>query len=101
MALKCTRADPPAPGANTEERERESVCVCARARTCAQAHTQSLSHVQLFATPWTVAHKATLSMGFPRQEHWRGLPFPPPGDLPDPGIEHRSSFLEKHPDTMR
>ena len=88
MALKCTRADPPAPGANTEE----SVCVC----VC-----KSLSHVQLFATPWTVARKATLSMGFPRQEHWSGLPFPPPGDLPDPGIEHRSSFLEKHPDTMR
>ena len=38
-------------------------------------------------TPWTVAHQAPLSMGFSRQEHWRGLPFPPPGDLPDPGIE--------------
>ena len=38
-------------------------------------------------TPWTVACQAPLSMGFPRQEHWSGLPFPPPGDLPDPGIE--------------
>ena len=37
--------------------------------------------------PWTVACQAPLSMGFPRQEHWSGLPFPPPGDLPDPGIE--------------
>ena len=40
-----------------------------------------------FATPWTVARQATLSMGFPRQEHWSGLPFPSPGDLPDPRIE--------------
>ena len=38
-------------------------------------------------TPWTEAHQAPLSMGFPRQEYWSGLPFPPPGDLPDPGIE--------------
>ena len=38
-------------------------------------------------TPWTVAHQAPLSMGFPRQEHWSGFPFPSPGDLPDPGIE--------------
>ena len=40
------------------------------------------------ATPWTVAHQAPLSMGFFRQESWSGLPFPPSGDLPDPGIEH-------------
>ena len=45
-----------------------------------------LSHVQLFATPWTVAHQAPLSMGFSRQEYWSGFPFPPIGDLPDPGI---------------
>ena len=45
------------------------------------------SHVQLFATLWTVAHQALLSMGFSRQGYWSGLPFPPPGDLPDPGIE--------------
>ena len=43
------------------------------------------SHVQLFATPWTVARQAPLSMGFSRQEYWSGLPCPPPGDLPDPG----------------
>ena len=46
-----------------------------------------LSHVQLFDTPWTVAHQAPLPMGYPMQEHWSGLPFPPPGDLPDPGIK--------------
>ena len=46
-----------------------------------------LSHVQLFATPWTIAHQAPLSMGFFRQEYWSGLPFPPPEDLPDPGIK--------------
>ena len=39
-------------------------------------------------TPWTVVHHAPLSMGFPRQEYWSRLPFPPPGDLPNPGIEH-------------
>ena len=49
-----------------------------------------LSHVQLFVTPWTVAHPFPLSMGFPRQEYWSGLPFPPPGDPPDPGIKPTS-----------
>ena len=48
------------------------------------------SCVQLFATPWTVAHQASLSMGFPRQEYWSELPFPSPGALPDPGIEPAS-----------
>ena len=47
----------------------------------------SLSHVQLFATPWTVAYQAPPSMAFSRQEHWSGLPFHFPGDLPNPGIE--------------
>ena len=46
-----------------------------------------VSHVWLFATPWTVAHQAPLSMGFSRQEDWSGLPCPPPRDLPDPGME--------------
>ena len=50
-------------------------------------HAQSLSHVELFESPWTVVHQAPLSMGFPRQEYWVGLPFLPPGDLPDPGIK--------------
>ena len=51
---------------------------------------KSLSRVWLFATPWTVAYQAPPSMGFSRQECWSGLPFPSPGDLPDPGIEPRS-----------
>ena len=52
------------------------VCVCVLAQS-----------VQLFATPWTVAHQAPLSMEYSRQECWSGLPFPPPGDLPDPGTD--------------
>ena len=54
----------------------------------------SLRHVQSFAIPWTVAHQAPLSMGFSRQEYWRGLPFPSPGDLPHPGIETGSPALQ-------
>ena len=52
---------------------------------------KSLSRVRLFATPWTVAYHASPSMGFSRQECWSGLPFPSPGDLPNPGIEPGSS----------
>ena len=48
---------------------------------------KSLSRVRLFVTPWMVAYKAPPSMGFSRQEYWSGLPFPSPGDLPNPGIE--------------
>ena len=48
------------------------------------------SRVGLFETLWTVACQAPLSMGFSTQEHWSGLPFPPPGDLPNPGIEPAS-----------
>ena len=46
------------------------------------------------AIPWIVAHQAPLSMGLPRQDYWSGLPFPSPGDLPNPGIEHRSLSLQ-------
>ena len=46
------------------------------------------THVRLFATLWTVAHQAPLSMGFSRQEYWSGLPCSPLGDLPEPGIKH-------------
>jgi len=52
-----------------------------------------LSRVQLFANPWTIAYQAPLSMGFSRQEYWSELPFPSPGDLPDPGIKPRSPAL--------
>ena len=55
---------------------------------------KSLSHVRFFAIPWTVVYQASLSMGFSRQEYWSGLPFPSPGDLPDPGIEPRSPALQ-------
>ena len=54
---------------------------------------KSLSHVRLFATPWTVAYQAPPSMGFSRQEYWSGLPFLSPRDLPNPGIEPRSPAL--------
>ena len=54
---------------------------------------KSLSCVRLFVTPWAVAHHTPPSLGFPRQEYWSGLPFPSPGDLPDPGIEARSPTL--------
>jgi len=47
-----------------------------------------------FATPWTVARQAPLSMGFSRQEYWNGLPFPSPGDLPNPGIKPGSLALQ-------
>ena len=50
-------------------------------------------HVQLFATPWTIAHQAPLSMGFPRQEYRSVLPFTSPGDLPEPGIKLMSPAL--------
>ena len=54
---------------------------------CVFVCAQLLSPVRLFVTPWTVAHQAPLSVGFPRQEYWSGLPFPSPGDLPHPGTE--------------
>ena len=53
-----------------------------------------LSRVRLFATSWTVAYQSSPSMGFSRQEYWSGLPFPSPGDLPNPGIEPGSPALE-------
>ena len=61
---------------------------------CMKVKVKSLTRVRLFATPWTVAYQAPLSMRFSRQEYWSGLPFPSPGDLPDPGIEPGSPALE-------
>ena len=55
---------------------------------------KSLSHVRPFATPWTAAYQAPPSMGFSRQEYWSGMPFPSPGDLPNPGIEPGSPALQ-------
>ena len=53
----------------------------------------ALSHVHLFATSWTLAHQAPLSMGFSRQEYWNGLPFPTLGNLPNPGIKPTSPIF--------
>ena len=64
------------------------MCVCVCVRVCTRALL--LSHVQLFVTPWTVACQAPLSTGFSWQEYWSRLPFPPPGDLPNPGIKPAS-----------
>ena len=63
----------------------------------AAAAVQLLSCVWLFATPWTVALQAPLSVEFSRQEHWSGFPFPPPGDLTDPGIEPASPAWQVDP----
>ena len=69
-------------GFDDENKWRSGVCV------------KSLSLVRLFATPWTVAYQGPPSMGFSRQECWSGLPFPSPGDLPNPGIEPRSPAFQ-------
>ena len=66
------------------------VCVC----VCIYEKVKSLSRVRLFVTTWTVAYQAPPSMEFSRQEYWSGLPFPSPGDLPDPGIEPGSPALQ-------
>ena len=71
------------------------------------AAAQLLSHIQLFATLWTVAHQAPLSLGSSGQEYWRGSPFPSPGDLPDPGIKpgslalHVDSLLSEPPGKLK
>ena len=68
------------------------VCVC----MCVHGHTHvcMLSCFRLFETLWTLARQAPLSMGFSRQEYWSVLPRPPPGDLPDPGLEPRFPRLQ-------
>ena len=68
--------------------------VVARDRACVLRVLSRFSRVPLFATSWTVACQAPLSMGFSRQEYWSGLPFPSPGDLPNPGIKLRSPTLQ-------
>ena len=63
-------------------------------RDVKEKKVKSLSRVQLFVTPWIVAYQAPQSMEFSRQENWSGLPFPSPGDLPNPGIEPGSPALQ-------
>ena len=72
--------------------DNKSQCIIQCMCVCVCAH--SFSHVWLFVTPWTVAHQASPSMGFSRQEYWSGLPFPPTGNLPEPGIELASPALQ-------
>ena len=67
-----------------------SVCVCVCLFMSARARAHVLSHVQLLAKPRNVARQALLSMGFPKEEYWSGLPFPSPGYLPNPGIQLKS-----------
>ena len=67
-----------------------SISLIIRERKKERKKVKLLSRVRLFATPWTVAYQAPLSMWFSRKEYWSGLPFPSPGDIPDPGIEPRS-----------
>ena len=64
--------------------------VLKKQQTQIAAPATAVSRVRLVATPWTAAHRAPLSMRFPRQEYWSELPFPSPGDLPDPGIKPTS-----------
>ena len=73
------------------QRERHHNCLSLLFKACEKC--QSLSCIQLFATPWTVAHQAPQFMGFSRQGYWSGLPCPSPGDLPDPGLWHSRQIL--------
>ena len=73
-----------------QARTLEWVAICFSNAWKWKVKVKSLSRVWLCATPWTAAHQVPPSMGFSRQEYWSGLPFPSPGDLPDPGIEPKS-----------
>ena len=68
------------------------VCVCVCVLSCSFA-SDSFSHVQVFATPQTIALQAPLSVGFPRKEYWSGLPLPSPGDLPNPRDQAHMSCI--------
>ena len=75
-------------------------CVCVCVCVCVCTRAQLLSRLRLFVTPWTKAHKDPLSMGFSQQEYWGGLPFPPLGDLPDPGTDPTSPVLQANSLTL-
>ena len=77
-------------GQESLRRNGVAIMVNKRVQNAVKLKVKSLSHVQLFAIPWTVAHQSPLSMGLSRQEYWSGLPCPPPGDLPNPGTEPMS-----------
>ena len=71
-----------------------SPSMCSNTLKMDKVKVKSLSRVRLLATSWTVAHQASPSLGFSRKEYWSGLPFPSPGNLPDPGIEPGSPALK-------
>ena len=71
-----------------------SIYIAVGVKSDLERKVKSLSHVQLFATPWTVACQAPPSRGFSRQEYWSGLPFSSPEDLPDPGFKPQSPTLQ-------
>ena len=78
-------------GRGGETREKQSRAVLGQGPISPSSlHAQLLQSCRLFATLWTVVCQAPLFMGFPRQEYWSGVPFPPPGDLPDPAIKPAS-----------
>ena len=72
----------------------KDACVLMSMQLTVKVKVKSLSHVRLLVTPWTVVYEVPPSMEFSRQEYWSGLPFPSPGDLPDPGIEPGSPTLQ-------
>ena len=72
----------------------EWVCLCIRCDRLCVCALSCFSCIWPFVTPWTIAHQAPLSLGFTRQEYWSGLSCPPPGDLPDPGMEPTSPALQ-------
>ena len=86
---------PSNPSRSSQRTELRSLCSTDASHELSIFHTRVcvlsfFSHVRLFATPWTVAHQAPLSLGFSRQEYWSALLCPPPGNLPVPGIEPMS-----------
>ena len=72
----------------------EQISVSLKIKKACKFKVKLLSHVRLFATPWTVAYQAPPSMGFSRPEYWSGWPFPSPGDLPNSGVEPGSSAFQ-------
>ena len=81
-------------GQESLRRNGVAIMVNKRVQNAVKLKVKSLSHVQLFAIPWTIAYQAPLSMRFSRQEYWSGLPFPSPGFLPNPGIKPISLALQ-------
>ena len=97
--MDCSLSGSPFPG-TLRARTLEWVAISFSNASKWKVKVKSLSRVQLFVTPWTVAYHTPLSMGFSQQEYWSGLPFPFPEDLPDPGIERESHLLHWQEDSL-